>query len=456
MRLLQWRSGFANLVESVLRSMIDLRLQTIQQHAISAIPAQSTLSVCVDYGGRYHKSTDVVAQTRSTAAVKISTAVISQRAVFRTLQCQHATQHARTILLSSFGRRFRKPPGLDFLLTTHSSDQFAPDCFTNTFPSASLSGFGCGSGAVIVDTVLPTFSGQAQVASSIIGAAASLKSVVATETATDDSDVTAILEEIDSLTSEAAFIATASITPGAANMGTAAVTESDVVVSWSRPADPSFQSIPFFTSPSGSAPTNNNNNNNQDQSSSTSPSPGLPPGLIAAIAVPTVIGAVILAALTVLLILCIRKRNRRRRAAQNPAIGPYTSPYAPPSAGNAYPDTYGVNKEFSVHSHNVVSPNSNPSMSVISPWSGSSPYPSGTAEMDGYGPHSVYYSPGLNRENLDALSRSGSGPRRSDELARERRLSEDGNTAVPEPSVAGRTNWTADTFAVAGGRRAGY
>ena len=77
--------------------------------------------------------------------------------------------------------------------------------------------------------------------------------------------------------------------------------------------------------------------------------------------------------------------------------------------------------------------------------------------MEGY--DYEYNRPTLNRENLQAMARSSAGGSRgSDELARQRRLSEDGNTAVPgpEPSVAGRTNWTADSFAIAGGRRGGY
>ena len=75
--------------------------------------------------------------------------------------------------------------------------------------------------------------------------------------------------------------------------------------------------------------------------------------------------------------------------------------------------------------------------------------------MEGY--DYEYHRPTLNRENLYAMARSSSGgPRRSDELARQRRLSEDGTTVIPEPSVAGRTNWTADSFNIAGGRRGGY
>ena len=365
-----------------------------------------------------------------------------------------------------------------------STEKANPYCYTNSYPEVSLKGYNCGTSSNAVYLILLTPTSQAQIASSLSGVAASLRYSLSHTTITNGAQLTAINEEIASLTSAAAVIATESVGEGALNEDSASASESDVTFSWSQPAQPSLPDASALSSPAVVSSLESNFPSPSSSSSSSSSSQGLPPSIIAAIAVPTVVGAIFFAALTVFLILCIRKRNRRRRDSHNPAIGPYTSPYQqPPNNGNAYayPDTYGVNKDFRAHSQNGVSP-SHPSMSAVSPSfaGGGSPHPVAVAEMEGTDPYlaatnryqqqyqqqqgsparsparSPAGSPALNRENLDALSKSGSQPRHSDELARERRLSGDGTTAVPEPSVAGRTNWTTDSFNVAGGRRGGY
>ncbi|MCJ1327245.1 hypothetical protein MMC10_003913 [Thelotrema lepadinum] len=276
-------------------------------------------------------------------------------------------------------------------------------------------------------TVYPTFSGQSSLLTSLEAAASSLLSEFDQSSVTNNDDVaSSLLSELASLTSEASFIQTASSAGFLGGGGGAATTFN-----------------------SGSSPSSlSTSSNTQSQSQS------LAPGIIAAIAVPSAVGAIALAGFIVWLVFYLRRRNRRRRAWQNPMVGPYTQGGQQPPI-STYPDTYAVNKDFaSPTTVRQLSP-SNPSMSVVSPY----PSSPGAGELNGaHGPQSAgYHSPGLNRENLDALSATspsgGGNPRGSDELARGRRLSDDGTTAIPEASVAGRTNWTADSFNVMGGRR---
>ena len=303
----------------------------------------------------------------------------------------------------------------------NSTDALYPYCYTNTFIEHSLHDYGCASEILEDGTVYPTFSGESSLESSLEAAVDSLLSHVGQSSVTEDNEVaTSLLSELASLTSEASF-------GGGAGGGAGATNTLN-----SGPSPSSFST------------------------SSNAQSQSIAPGIIAAIAVPSAVGAIALVGFIVWLTFYLRRRNRRRHAWQNPIMGPYTQGGGQQPPMNTYPDTYAVNKDFaSPTTVHQLSP-SNPSMSAVSPYP-SSPG-AGDLEVSSHGRHSsANHSLGLNRENLDALSASspsGAGePRGSEELARQRRLSDDRSTTVPMQSVAGRTNWTADSFNIMGGRR---
>ncbi|KAI4141560.1 MAG: hypothetical protein LQ340_007606 [Diploschistes diacapsis] len=321
------------------------------------------------------------------------------------------------------------------------TDNLEPYCVTNIFTSPNLRGYACDStpGTVSID---PTYFGEPSQSAYISYAEASFNAVAAT------SEV---------------VVFSASISNG-------------VVVPPSTAGETS--------------PTENYNVHNPSTTissaaaSSTSSSSTLAPSLIAAIAIPSVIGILLLAAGTFFLILYLRKRNRRHAgAAQNIITGPYT--HVPPYThsdgsghGSAfrspYPDAYAMNmtKEYPLHSYSQLSsPPQPPSFPSSSPFDSPhsshgpmrSPYSYGSDREEVEAQYRMYGHgrPGLNRENLDALSGSGSGsgggvggggPRASEELARSRRLSDDGEVETvaagpeaeaevelesePEPAVA--------------------
>ena len=299
----------------------------------------------------------------------------------------------------------------------NSSDTSFPYCFTNTFlatdtSSASAFGYGCESLQMKGSIIVPTF-----VMTDVEGAATTFYPVN---------------EETNTELVAAATFTNAGFPAAATTLFSEGPTN-QLESSHNLIASQGASSSSSGPASSSSSSSSSSSASSVSSSSSSQPS-SLSPAIVAVIAVLSVVVVALLAALTTFLILRVRKRNRARLASGTPLVGPYTQtspPFVQPQTSS-----------------------SNPSTSIASPYSLPSPYPPpAIPEMEGY--DYTFHRPALNGYNLDAISRS-SGPRGSDEIARERRLSEDGNTAIPEPSVAGRTNWTTDSFNIAGRRRGGY
>ena len=213
--------------------------------------------------------------------------------------------------------------------------------------------------------------------------------------------------------------------------------------------DPGVSPTPAIEGGGSSAQTTGSNSTIAGSSGGNT----LSTGTIAGIAVGGA-GALILAALVAWLIVCQKRRNRRRRAAYDytiaPAVQTMPGDYHSPNPGLS-PGTPGTDYLYAKEAqfNHTVSQVSSPGLTTpgLSPGVGPGAGGFGGAGVVGMD-NGERERERLSRTNLDALQRERMGlgmnmdtDRGSAELARGRRLSEDG-TAIPERSVAAVTHFT--------------